>query len=50
MKLIKQYAEGLKIYKCDGCGRIVHISKNIAIGKAQCIYCGTKETKAENKI
>jgi len=41
MKLIKQYKEGLKIYKCGGCGREVAIPKYTQ--EARCIYCGTKE-------
>jgi len=43
MKLVKEYKEGLKVYKCNGCGRD---NVNIAKGhEAKCPYCGHREEK-----
>jgi DNA-directed RNA polymerase subunit RPC12/RpoP len=44
MKLIKEYKEGLKIFKCE-CGQT--ISKPKLAKEFKCIYCGAKEFKAE---
>ena len=50
MKLIKEYTEGLKVYKCSGCGREINIRKAIPKGEAQCTYCGTREDGKQWKI
>lgn len=42
MKLIKKFAEGLKIYFCTKCFHYVNIPKKWNV---RCYYCGNTEIK-----
>lgn len=47
IKLIKEYKEGLKIFKCD-CGHSFALPK---FKKAvKCFYCGNVEVKAQELL
>lgn len=43
LKLIRQFKEGLRIFKCLSCKREIAIAKNKEI---RCIYCGALEDKS----
>jgi len=47
MRLIREFKEGLKIYKCY-CGHTISKPKNVKDFK--CIYCGAKEVKASEQL
>jgi len=47
IKLIKQYKEGLKVFKCD-CGHSFAVPKFIK--DVKCSFCGCREVKARDLL